>query len=141
MYLTYTEYTDMGGTLEETAFNDIGFEAEGLINYRTFDRLKKDTVVPEAVKRCMYRLIQIIQIQRNSLNLGQDASGTAGNSTQASVASQSNDGVSISYNTMAPTNAYELANKQCQKTIENYLTGVTNELGRKVLYRGIYPNE
>lgn len=28
-----------------------------------------------------------------------------------------------------------------EDTVQKYLQGVTNSLGRKVLYRGIYPNE
>ena len=35
MYLTYIEYQNMGGTLAETAFTDIEFEAETIINYYT----------------------------------------------------------------------------------------------------------
>jgi hypothetical protein len=32
MYLTYSEYQDMGGTLDEVTFNDLEFEAEALVN-------------------------------------------------------------------------------------------------------------
>ena len=42
MYLTYAEYTNMGGTLSETTFNDYEFRAEALINYATFNRLAND---------------------------------------------------------------------------------------------------
>jgi hypothetical protein len=137
MYLTFDEYQNMGGTLEETAFNELEFEAEAIINYRTFDRLKNDTEYPEAVKMCVYKLIKIAQVQQQAFSLGQDVDGEV----KSAIASQSNDGVSISYNAMSASDAYEQAEKQVNRCVETYLQGVTNELGRKLLYRGIYPNE
>ena len=59
----------------------------------------------------------------------------------SNIASQSNDGVSISYNVL---NASELAQSckvQAGDAIKKYLQGVMNEAGRELLYRGVYPNE
>ena len=42
MYLTFAEYTAMGGTLSQTTFDDLEFEAEALVNWYTFNRLKND---------------------------------------------------------------------------------------------------
>ena len=61
MYLSYEEYQNMGGALDETTFNDYRFEAETKIDWYTFNRLQKDEVIPEAVKRCVFRLIKLIQ--------------------------------------------------------------------------------
>ena len=36
MYLTYNEYREYGGTLDETAFADINFEAESYVDWYTF---------------------------------------------------------------------------------------------------------
>lgn len=139
MYLTYAEYQAMGGTLDEATFNDYNFEATAKINWYTFNRLKNDTNIPEEVKRCAYRLIKLIEDMNNAMA----TDGTSGSSTGAvaGIASQSNDGVSISYNTLSAKDMLESAQAQVEATIKQYLTYVTNELGKKVLYRGMYPDE
>ena len=139
MYLSYAEYQAMGGTLDETTFNDYNFEATAKVNWYTFNRLKNDTNIPEEVKRCVYRLIKLIE----DINKAAATDGTGENSSGmvAGIASQSNDGVSISYNTMSAKDMLETAQAQVETTIKQYLTYVTNELGKKVLYRGMYPDE
>ena len=60
MYLTFDEYLTFGGTLEEAAFDNLEFEARTVIDWWTYNRLQNDTEYPEAVKRCMYKLITMI---------------------------------------------------------------------------------
>lgn len=67
MYLTYAEYTNMGGTLDETAFNDFEFEAESIVDWYTFNRLHNMTTYPEKLKRCMYSLIKVTALKANLL--------------------------------------------------------------------------
>ena len=61
MYLTYDEFKNMGGTLDETAFKIFNRRAEYLINAqgngRTGDRIGKLTELPQAVKDCTFELI------------------------------------------------------------------------------------
>lgn len=142
MYLTYNEYEEMGGTLDETLFDSLCFEASTLINYYTFNRLKK--VKPEnypiELKRCIFKLINIM-LSKNSLISPFD-SQLGDNGTTKTVASESNDGVSVSYNTLSADSLLNNSEKEISKTIEMYLSDVSfNELGHKLLYRGIYPNE
>lgn len=140
MYLSYEEYQNMGGTLDEATFDDYCFEAEAKVNWYTFNRLKNDTEFPQEVKRCVYRLIKLIQDMNQAMVLdgaGDDSSG----GVVAGIASQSNDGVSISYNTLSARDMLEAAESQVRSTIEQYLNGVMNELGKKLLYRGMYPDE
>ena len=137
MYLTYEEYKDMGGTLNETAFNNVEFEARALIDWYTFNRLQNDIIYPEAVKRCVFNLVNIAGKKQQAFSLGQD---NEGNITSA-ISSQSNDGVSISYNTMNASEAFKVSKNEMITVINQYLQGVTNELGRKLLYRGLYPGE
>ena len=136
MYLTYNEYTSMGGTLEEIPFTNFEFQAEAEINYATFNRLKKDKTIPEEVKRLTYYLINLLEKKEASFSLGKGESGAG-----TYITSQSNDGVSISYNGMSPSDLIELCKTDSLKAIKSYLEGVTNEAGRKLLYRGIYPGE
>lgn len=143
MYLTYEEYTEYGGTLDETTFNDLAFEAGAQIDWYTFNRFQAmdASALDERVKRCMYRLIQIVQANRavnQTSGNGNDADASA---IQAGVMSQSNDGVSISYNILAATEIIKTSPETIKNCIQQYLSGVTDALGRKVLYRGIYPDE
>ena len=137
MYLTYTEYTTMGGTLDEATFNDLEFEAEALINWYTFNRLKGDTTFPSEVKRLTKYLIDLAEKQANLLGVSSSASAETG----AAIASQSNDGVSVSYNVLNAAQLMESLKTQETDAINKYLQGVMNEAGRKLLYRGIYPGE
>lgn len=138
MYLTYLEYQEMGGTLDESAFLDLEFQARSQIDWYTFNRLRNEVVYPEEVKRCIYRLISIL----NGLN---DVTGINGNADEnnsnKAIVSQSNDGVSISYNVLSAQDTVQNLKEQCIETINKYLHGVVNSLGQKVLYRGVYPNE
>lgn len=142
MYLTYEEYQQYGGTLDETAFNDIEFEAESYIDWYTFNRLWGQTEYPARLKRCVYRIIKLIELKMQLM--GQPTESQKQQSidgTGNQIASMSNDGVSISYGIVSAHEALELTKKEVDKTIEQQLAGVTNNLGRKLLYRGIYPNE
>ena len=139
MYLLYSEYVNMGGTLDKTLFNELEFLAETKVDWYTFNRLQNETELPDRLKRCMYALINLIYKVQQASMLGDDGSGDS--SINAAVASQSNDGVSISYNVVSAQQAVELSEKEIKDIIEQGLQGVMNSLGRKVLYRGLYPGE
>ena len=136
MYLTFLEYQSMGGTLDETSFAHLEFQAEAQINYSTFSRLKKDKVIPDEVKRLTYYLVDLLQKKADAFSLGKGDS-----SANTHITSQSNDGVSVSYNGLAPSDLIELCKADFLNAIRSYLDGVTNEAGHKLLYRGIYPGE
>ena len=140
MYLTYNEYREYGGTLDETAFADISFEAESYIDWYTFNRLWNEKVIPARVKKCVYQLIRLIDMQMKLLSAPlEDVSQT--DSITPQIMSMSNDGVSISYNAISAQEALESCKTKVDNTIKHYLQGITNSLGRKLLYRGIYPDE
>jgi len=138
MYLTYQEYQTMGGTLDEATFNDLEFEAETLVNWHTFNRLKKDTTFPEELKRLMKYLVNMTSF-KNKTVASSGASGDA--SITGAIASQSNDGVSVSYNTLSAKDLIEDVKADSIDAINKYLQGVMNEAGQLLLYRGVYPNE
>lgn len=139
-YLLYSDYQDMGGTLDEPTFNDISYEAQVRIDWYTFDRLKEEAYedITEPVKRCMYMLIKLIQDERNTTGIGTEE-GT--NAVGGTVASQSNDGVSISYNVLSAGESAQLIEQKLKKTVRMYLQGAKNSLGQKLLYRGLYKGE
>jgi len=141
MYLTYNEYQELGGTLNEAAFNNIEYEAEVYIDWYTFNRLWKQTEYPSQLKRCMYRLINLLERQMSLMGQPTNSSQQQGTAGTSQIASMSNDGVSISYNIVSAHDALEMTKKEVDRTINQQLAGVTNNLGRKLLYRGLYPDE
>ena len=141
MYLTYEEYIQMGGeALEDTAFENLEFEARTIVDWWTYNRLQNEEEYPEAVKRCMYKLITLIftRQQAQLLNSGND---TVSNSTGVGIVQQSNDGVYTTYNIMSAGEIISQSEEDIKSTIRMYLSNVRNSLGRKVLYRGLYPGE
>ena len=152
MYLTYSEYVDMGGTLDEATFNDYEFESECIVDWYTFNRLHDETEYPERLKRCMYALIRLAKLKADAMLLGNQTTTTteggvvSTTTISAAITSQSNDGVSTSYNTIQASRVYELLlpykrGGEVWSTVELYLQGVMNSLGKRLLYRGIYEDE
>lgn len=136
MYLTYEEYLRMGGTIPEIDFEKFEFQAEAEINYATFSRLKNDEVIPVEVKRLVHYLIHLMEKKAAAFSLGKNQS-----SDTAYITSQSNDGVSVSYNGLEPSDLITLCKTDSLNAIRSYLDGVTNSVGHKLLYRGVYPGE
>ena len=143
MYLSYADYQAYGGTVDETTFGNLEFEAASIIDWYTFGRLKAMAYsdLDEAVKRCDNALIGFIQQRQMAMALGKNEESSSSSSTGAMVASQSNDGVSISYNVMSASEAAKSIKDEMRETVQRYLQFVVDSLGRKVLYRGVYPNE
>ena len=142
MYLTYEEYTEFGGdisALDPTAFENLEFEARTQIDWWTFGRLKNEATYPEAVKRCMFKLIELLDKQQKVLMV--DAVDEEGNIKAGLMARQSNDGVSSTYNVITGNMAVRVLKSQLDNTIKMYLQDVRDSLGRKVLFRGLYPGE
>lgn len=138
MYLTYEEYQNMGGTLDETVFNNFEFQASTKIDWYTFNRLENEDNIPEKVKKCMFNLIMLLQEIANAS--GNDGIN-AGTGADATVSSYSNDGVSVSYNMLSARDIIDTNDAKIEQTIKQGLQGVTNSLGHKVLYKGVYPDE
>lgn len=147
MYLTYGQYIEYGGTLDESAFDMYEFEAASKIDYYTFNRLKKGAGfdeqsedVKEAVYRCEYRLISLMQT-RDTANAVSGEGSDESSAVVAGIASQSNDGVSISYNVLSASEASKNAQTEIDLVIRCYLSSCKNSLGQRLLYRGIYEDE
>ena len=143
MYLTYEEYVAMGGSLTEAAFNDIEYEARAYVDWITFRRIKKmiarGACIPCEVKECIYHITKLIEMKMNALNTpaGESNNGIYG----AGVASQSNDGVSVSFSVMSAKDLFESSEKELDTMVRRYLSGVRDDLNRSLTYRGLYPDE
>lgn len=122
-YLEYSEYTSLGGTLEETPFSILEYNARMKIDERTFGRLKDLDTQPEEVKMCVFSLIK---------TLDSYSSYTENNK---SIASENTDGYSVSYKG-ASKEITEAMNKEIEDIINTYLSNVLVD-NIPVLYRGV----
>lgn len=143
-YLTFTEYTEMGGTItDETLFDSLAIDAQGQIDWYTFNRLWKDEwrteEVMERVKICMFQLIKLLEVKFSLLI--PDVSESKGININAQLVSHSNDGVSATYAVLSGELLYGNIKNEIRDCVNRYLNGVANSAGRKILYRGLYPNE
>lgn len=140
MYLTHDEYLAFGGTIDEAAFDNLEFEARTIIDWWTYNRLQNEEEYPETVKRCMYKLITLLYDKQRAQQLGKSNDETT-STTRAGIMQESNDGVSTMYNVVSADSAISQFDSEVKSTIRMYLQNVRNSLGRKVLYRGLYPGE
>lgn len=112
MYLSYTEYKTMGGTLDSSAFIPLERKARYLINSqasgRCGDRLAYLAELPECIKECIFELISFL---------------SANNVTDKQIASesQSQGGASESVSYVAKTEAE--IDARVENTIHDFLYG------------------
>ena len=138
MYITFSEYVNLGGTLTESTFNSLIYEAQVKLDYHTFNRLKKDTVISINVKRCLCKILSLMDVYTQYEKKVTDVNNPI-------LASQSNDGVSASYGgylgNTTPNDINVLSdklNKDIKQAIQEYLHAEINEDGQRLLYRGVY---
>ena len=125
-YLSYNEYQELGGTLEEVPFNELEFECRRIVDSRTQNRLKEVEEIPEEVKMLEYKMIADLQGYYNSLQ-----------NAQKGIQSENTDGYSVTY--ISSTQISELITGKIdvlQDLISTYLYGVivNNE---HILYCGV----
>ena len=124
-YLTYDEYKALGGSLDQTPFNLLEYEARRIIDNRTLQRLKGIEIIPQEVKMCIFSLINTINSYANQ---GQ---------TSKNISSESVGSYSVSYTT--GTQIQETINsKNAELTdiVLTYLTGVIVN-GEHLVYLGV----
>lgn len=129
-YLTYNEYRELGGTLEETPFSLLEYEVRKIIDSRTQRRLvgAESTDIPTEVKMCEYRMI-------DSLNKYYESENTI--TSKGNITSESTDGYSIQYMTYEKVG--DIINSKYAEfndEITTYLTGVIYN-NEHLLFTGI----
>ena len=118
-YLSYAEYRQLGGKLDEMPFNVLELRARGKVDERTLGRLKELPSQITEVKACIFRLIEVMNSNdtRKAKN----------------ISSENTDGYSVSYGTIESTE--EL--KQYDDIIRDYLVGCRLSNGTPYLYCGV----
>lgn len=123
-YLSYTEYQELGGTLNEAPFNILEFEARKEIDKYTFGRLKNLDEQVSEVKLCVFNLINNLEGYNHDLTKSR------------SIASESTDGYSITYKTLS-SDDIRAKNDEFKHIIETYLSSCQLKDGTPYLYRGL----
>lgn len=128
-YLDYNTYKNLGGTLPETPFNLLEYNARKRIDEKTFGRLINLEPIPQEVKLCVYSLI-------NTLNSYNSNGSINENKT---ISSENTDGYSVSY--ITPNKSItEAMNSELDDTIISYLANTYID-NIPVLYRGTDVNK
>ena len=122
-YLTYLEYKALGGTLAETPFKILEFEARQNVDKYTFGRLKELEEQNQEVKLCIYKLMGLLE--------SYDKQETQ----NKNVASENTDGYSISYATPS-TSISDAKNNETKNIVREYLVDCKLEDGTPYMYCG-----
>lgn len=126
-YLTYEEYRLLGGTLQQTPFNLLEFEARRKIDEITQWRLKNVNQIPQEVKMCVLTLI-------NNLVTYMSENSSLGNKN---IASESVGSYSVSYITGSQIQeTIKSKNTEINDIISTYLTGVVVN-NEHIIYLGV----
>lgn len=124
-YLTYSEYINLGGTLDQSPFNILEYESRRRIDIRTQNRLVGGSEIPTEVKMCEFNMINCIE---KYVETTQEIKGN--------LASESIDGYSISYITLKDVSGIVSSKDiELNDIIRNYLLGVIYN-GQHLLYAG-----
>lgn len=123
-YLRYIEYAELGGTLKELPFNLIEFECRKIIDERTQKRLVNAEKIPNEVKLCIFKMINVIEDYQKSFE-----------NVAKGIASENTDGYSVNYNSNTES-VIKSKQSQLNELISAYLYGVivNNE---HILYIGV----
>lgn len=120
-YLTYEEYTEIGGTLDLTAFNRNIDRACAIIDNYTLGRVEKMRDIPKKVKLCCRELVDYFSnhnfMGKNVVSRSQSAGGV----------SESESYVELST---------EIIEKETENIIYTYLARETDDNWTPLLYRG-----
>ena len=127
MYLTYDEYTGMGGSMDAALFPRFELKARKRIDAMTFGRVMHDDPVRECVRMCMFELV-------NAMHEDETNTGFSGRE----ISSMSNDGVSVTYATGdSRTGAQNGSGARYAGIIRAWLAGETDGCGINLLYAGV----
>lgn len=124
-YLEYDEYEELGGSMNETPFNLLEYEARRKIDERTQGRLKNIKEIPQEVKMCVFALINSIETYSNE------------SIKNKNIASESVGSYSVSYASGSQIQEIiKSKNVELNDIINTYLYGVivNNE---HILYLGV----
>lgn len=125
-YLTYENYTAIGGILDETAFNRNITRVCGIIENATHGRLKALYGIPEEVKALCRDMVEYLAENNTTSRTVQNKSQSAGGVSES---------ISFANTTEADVNAH------IDGMIYDYLNSVRTKSGVSIIYKGAYDVE
>ena len=120
-YLTYEEYSSLGGVLDLTAFNRFESRACGIIDNATHNRIECMAEVPQRAKALCRDLVEYLA--RND-------------TTEIAVTSRSQSAGGVSESESYATKTADDVYGDIQNMVYDYLLNVTDDNGTPLLYRG-----
>ena len=120
-YLTYEEYTSIGGTLDSTAFARYIDRACGFVDLHTQSRLQSVLEVSQRAKACVRDLVEYLAANVSSGKLVTSKSQSAGGVSESeSYATKTTDEI----------------NAEMLCIVYDYLISETDDNGTPLMYRG-----
>lgn len=123
IYLTYDEYSAMGGICDLTAFNRNIDRACGIIDNATHNRIECMAEVPQRAKALCRDLVEYL-VENNNVKIVTSKSQSAGGVSE-----------SESYATKTADDVYG----DIQNMLYDYLGNEKDDKGTPLLYRGAMP--
>lgn len=121
LYLTYEEYQSIGGVVDESAFKRYIFKACSIIDKETFNRVEKESIVPDCVK---YLCRDLVEYFSNH------------DSTEKNISSKSESAGVISESVSYVNKSAKDISEEIERTLSDYLDSSTNSNGVAWRYRG-----
>lgn len=121
IYLTYEEYSNIGGICDLTAFNRFSDRAFSIIDNATHNRIDCMAEVPQSAKTLCRDLVEYLA--RND-------------TTEIAVTSRSQSAGGVSESESYATKTADDMYGDIQNVIYDYLLNVTDDNGIPLLYRG-----
>lgn len=122
-YLTYDEYSDIGGTLEKAAFERVIDRACAIVDLYTQKRLQAEFLISERVKACVRDLCEVIY--------------TATNGEKAHLASRSQSAGGVSESESYTAKTAEELTSEMYGIVYDYLAAEATEGGTPLMYKGV----
>ena len=121
IYLTYEEYSNIGGICDLTAFNRNIDRACGIIDNATYNRIECMVGVQQRVKPLCRDLVEYL---------------AKNNTTEIAVTSRSQSAGGVSESESYATKTVDDVYGDIQNMVYDYLLNVTDDNGTPLLYRG-----
>lgn len=120
-YLTYEEYTEIGGTLDLTAFKRNIDRACGFIDLHAQNRLQNVLEVSQRVKACVRDCVEYL---------------AANVSSGKAVTSKSQSAGGVSESESYATKTIDEINAELLNIVYDYLSAEKDDCGTSLMYRG-----
>ena len=120
-YLTYEEYTEIGGTLDLTAFKRNIDRACGFVDLCTKSRLQSVLEVSQRAKACLRDLVEYLENNMSGVK---------------AVTSKSQSAGGVSESESYATKTADDANAEMLNIVYDYLETEKDDCGTPLMYRG-----